>query len=320
MLSRTADHLYWMSRWIERGEALARMLDAHYRHSLLPHTADVVARDWQATLSSLGALDGYVAKHGEIDPGRAFAYLAFDRDHGSSILSCLREARENARAVRGSITSEMWETLNATWLEGRLIDPSAREIDMGDFLEWVKYRAHLSRGVTLGTMLRDEAFRFTRIGTFLERADATARMLLARAPRVPAGPGAPVPPDEAAGPDAYAWTLLLRSLSAFEVYRKVYRDAVTPRRVFELFVVGDGVPRSLRRCLQEVHANLSAVANDQSAETERRAGELNARLQYGRLDELLDRGPAPFLDEFLVRTRDLGARIAHDFLVPVTAH
>jgi uncharacterized alpha-E superfamily protein len=312
MLSRTADHLYWMSRWIERGETLARMLDAHYRHSLLPHTADVVARDWRATLTSLGALDGYLARYQQLDPDRAFRYLAFDRDHGSSIFSCLREARENARAVRGTITSEMWETLNATWLEIRTWDP--RRTDIGDFLEWVRYRSHLSRGVTLGTMLRDEAFRFTRIGTFLERADGTSRMLLARA-----RPGAPLT-DEAASPDTYAWTLLLRSLSAFEVYRKVYRDAVTPRRVTEFFVMRDDLPRSLHRCANEVYENLRMVANGQSAETERRAGELHARFHFGRFEDLAAHGLVPFLDDHLACVRELGHRIAQDFLVPVSAY
>jgi uncharacterized alpha-E superfamily protein len=312
MLSRTADHLYWMSRWIERGETLARMLDAHYRHSLLPHTADVVARDWRATLTSLGALDGYLSRYQQFDPDRAFRYLAFDRDHGSSIISCLREARENARAVRGTITSEMWETLNATWLEIRTWDP--RRTDIGDFLEWVRYRSHLSRGVTLGTMLRDEAFRFTRIGTFLERADGTSRMLLARA-----RPGAPLT-DEAASPDTYAWTLLLRSLSAFEVYRKVYRDAVTPHRVTEFFVMRDDLPRSLHRCANEVYENLRLVANDQSAETERRAGELHARFHFGRFEDLAARGLVPFLDDHLACVRELGHRIAQDFLVPISTY
>lgn len=314
MLSRTADHLYWMSRWIERGESLARMLDAHYRHSLLPHTPDIVQRDWTATLSSLGALDAYREKYGEIDPKRAFAFLTVDREHGSSIVSCFREARENARAVRGTITSEMWETLNSTWLEIRNSDRRASELDMGELLEWVKYRAHLSRGVTLGTMLRDEAFYFTRIGTFIEGGDGTARMLLARA-RITPGLT-----DDTAGADHYTWTLLLRSLSAFEVYRKVYRDAVTPRRVTELLVLRDDLPRSLHRCANEIYENLREVANDSSAETERRAGELHSRFHFGRLEELTARGLVPFLDDFLERLRDLSTRIAQDFLVPESAY
>jgi uncharacterized alpha-E superfamily protein len=312
MLSRTADHLYWMSRQIERAEGLARMLDAHYRHSLLPHTTEVVARDWRATLGSLGQLEPYLERHGEVLPAAAFHYLAFDRDNDGSIVSCLRQARENARAVRGTITSEMWETLNSTWLDIRRHGPDAPEGEIGTFLEWVRYRAHLTRGVTLGTMLRDEAFRFTRIGTFLEGADATARMLLALA-----RPGV-VPADVPAGPDAYAWTLLLRSLSAFEVYRKVYRDAVTPWRVTELLVLRDDLPRSLHRCLHEIHENLRAVGNAQSAETERRSGAMYSHLRYGRLGELVAPGLDAFLDGFLAEVHDLGWRIAQDFLVPGT--
>ncbi len=314
MLSRTADHLFWMSRQIERAESLARNLDAHYRHALLPHTADVVARDWRATLSSLGVLDAYLARHDTFSPATAFRFLAFDRDHGGSIVSCLWQARENARAVRGTITSEMWETLNSTWLEIRGRVPDAGDDAIGDFLEWVRYRAHLSRGVTLGTMLRDEAFRFTRIGAFLEGADATARMLLARSR------SGVTPADEPAGPDAYVWTLLLRSLSAFEVYRKVYRDAVTPWRVTELLLLRDDLPRSLHRCMNEVYTNLCAVANDQSAETERRAGEMQSAFRFGRLEHLLARGLPAFLDGFLDQTRDLGRRIAQDFLVPATTY
>jgi len=314
MLSRTADHLYWMSRQVERAEGLARMLDAHYRHSLLPHAPDIVARDWHATLGSLGVLDAYLSKHETFHPGSAFHFLAFDTEHPSSIVSCLREARENARAVRGTITSEMWETLNSTWLEIRRYETDHSDQDIGDFLEWVRYRSHLSRGVTLGTMLRDEAFKFTRIGTFLEGADATARMLLARSK-----PGVS-PADDPAGPDAYTWTLLLRSLSAFEVYRRVYRDAVTPWRVTELLVLRDDLPRSLRRCMSEVYTNVSAVANDQSGETARRSGELHSAFHFGQLQYLVAPGMVAFLEGFLERTADLGHRIAQDFLVPATPY
>jgi uncharacterized alpha-E superfamily protein len=300
---------------MERAESLGRMLDAHYRHSLLPHTPEAIEADWRATLGSLGMLERYTELHGSFAPATAFEFMAFDREHGSSIVSCLLEARENARAVRGSITSEMWETLNATWLEVR--DQGsipAGERDMGEFLEWVKYRSHLARGVMLGTMLRDEAFQFARLGQFIERGDGTARMLLARAQPLRNLR------DDAATADANAWTILLRSLSAFEVYRKVYRDAVTPRRVTELLVLRGDLPRSLCRCTTEIYDNLCAVANDQSAETLRRAGELQAQLHFGRLDDLAPRGLKTFLESFLVRLRDIGDRVAQDFLVPVGGH
>lgn len=315
MLSRTADHLYWMSRWTERAENLARMLDAHYRHSLLPHTPGDVAREWKTTLSSLGVLEAYVEKFGDISPRTGFEFLGFERENRLSILSCLREARENARAVRGTITSEMWETLNATWLEARDLDvTTVIEQDIGNFLEWVKYRSHLTRGVTLGTMLRDEAYHFTRIGTFLECADGTGRMLLART-----RPTTVTLLDDQMVPDLNGWTLLLRSLSAFEVYRKVYRDAVTPRRVAELLILRDDLPRSLHRCMSSVYEHLREVANDSSTETERRAGEMNAQLRFGRLDDLIANGGLRgFLDSFRASARDLGDRVAQDFLVPLT--
>jgi uncharacterized alpha-E superfamily protein len=316
MLSRTADHLYWMARWMERAENLARMLDVHYRQSLLPHTAADVAREWKTTLSSLGVLEPYLARYGDIAPRSCFEFLGFDREHGTSIVSCLRQARENARAVRGTLTSEMWETLNATWLEVFGLEVSkVVEQGIGDFLEWVKYRAHLSRGVTLGTMLRDESYHFIRIGTFLECADGTVRMLLART-----RPTTVTLHDDQMIPDLNGWTILLRSLSAFEVYRKVYRDAVTPRRVAELLILRDDLPRSLRRCMSNVYVHLKEVANDASAETERRAGEIDAQLHFGRLDDLMAAaGLRHFLDSFRGRLRDLGDRVSQDFLVPVEA-
>jgi uncharacterized alpha-E superfamily protein len=313
MLSRTADHLYWMSRQTERAENLARMLDVHYRHSLLPHTQEEFERQWTATLSSLGQLESFQSAYGTLTTANAFNYLAFDRENPGSIVSCLGAARENARAVRGSITSEMWETLNTTWLDMRT-STSRSAPEIGPFLEWVRYRAHLSRGVTLGTMLRDDAFQFTRLGTFLEGADGTARMLLARAQ-----PGMELI-DHATAPDSYAWTLLLRSLSAFEVYRKVYRDAVTPRRVAELLILRDDLPRSLHRCVQELHANLKLVGNEGSAETERRCGALYSSLRYGRIDDLSAPGLNVYLNEFLVTLADLSWRIARDFLLPATVY
>ena len=179
-----------------------------------------------------------------------------------------------------------------------------------DFVEWVKERSHLTRGVTVGTMLRDEAFHFTRIGTFLERADSTARILAAHQGDL--RPGA----DAAAVPDPYEWSVLLRALSAFEVYRRVYRDVITPFKVAQLLILQDDMPRSLLRCCKEVYQNLQSVSNEQSQETERRAGEMHAMLHFTRMDAIIADGLPHFLQQFLARLRDLGDRIASDFLVP----
>jgi uncharacterized alpha-E superfamily protein len=311
MLSRTADHLYWMSRYIERAESLARLVDAHYRMSLLPHAGATLAQSLSSTMTALHMKEAYSERHETIEPKAVFEFVSLDRDYSGSIFSCLRSARENARAIRGSLTSELWETLNSTWLDARsqAARRSARA-DIGQFVEWVKERSHLTRGVTIGTMLRDEAFHFTRIGTFLERADSTARILTAHQGDLV--PGA----DAGVVPDPYQWSVLLRALSAFEVYRRVYRDVITPSKVAQLLILRDDMPRSLLRCCKEVYSNLKSVANEQSAETERRAGEMHAMLHFTRMEEITAGGLPHFLEDFLAKLRDLGDRIASDFLVP----
>ena len=311
MLSRTADHLYWMSRYIERAESVARLVDAHYRMSLLPHAPESLARSLTATMRVLHMEEAYSKKHGAIEPRAVFEFISLNRDHPGSILSCLRAARENARAVRGSLTSELWVTLNSTWLDARtLATRSTAGADIGQFVEWVKERSHLTRGVSIGTMMRDEAFHFTRIGTFLERADSTARILTAHQRDLV--PGA----DASVVPDPYEWTVLLRALSAYEVYRRVYRDVITPFKVAQMLILRDDMPRSLVRCCKEVYSNLRSVSNEQSAETERRAGEIQASLHFARMEDIAAGGLPQFLEGLLARLRDLGDRIASDFLVP----
>jgi len=302
--------MYWMSRYIERAESLARLVDAHYRMSLLPHSGATLAQSLSSTMTALHMEDAYRKKHETIEPRAVFEFVSLDRDYSGSIFSCLRAARENARAVRGSLTSELWETLNSTWLEARALANRRSPADIGDFVEWVKERSHLTRGVTVGTMMRDEAFHFTRIGTFLERADSTARILTAHQSDLI--PGA----DAGVVPDPYQWSVLLRALSAFEVYRRVYRDVITPFKVAQLLILRDDMPRSLLRCCKEVYHNLKSVANEQSAETERRAGEMHAMLHFTRMEEITAGGLPRFLEQFLARLRDLGDRIASDFLLP----
>ena len=311
MLSRTADHLYWMARYTERAENLARMLDVNCRMTLLRQEEDVTRKRWASTLATVGQIDAYLAARDTITQDAAIEWIAFETTNPGSIEHCLDRARENAHAVRGTLTSETWETLNATWLElKRYKRVAARRQNLGDFFEWVKFRSHLARGVIQGTMLHDEALEFTLLGTYLERADNTARILDARFELLM--------PD-AAAPDAavdyYEWSALLRSVSAFEVYRKVYRDLITPRRVAELLIFHEAMPRSLRHCTNRVHQTLVRVANARSGETTRRSGEIQAALQYGRIDEVLQLGVREYLANFLLRTSDLGARIAHDFLV-----
>lgn len=179
MLSRTADHLYWMARYTERAENTARMLDVNYQTSLLPQTSDNADAGWRAMLDIFELTSRFEAKHEGLDSKGVVAFMSCDFDNPSSIINCLRAARENARAVRGSITTELWETLNTNWFEANaLIRKGEIERDPAAFFEWVKFRSHLSRGVQAGTMVKDDAFfYFLRLGSFLERADNTARIL-----------------------------------------------------------------------------------------------------------------------------------------------
>ena len=316
MLSRTADHLFWMSRYTERAENTARMLDVNYQTSLLPQSEGVALVGWQGLLSISELLPAYQEKHGVIYVDQVMDFMVKDESNPSSILSCLGAARENARAVRGTLTTEVWETLNTTWLEvRRMIKSGEFENDPAKFFEWVKFRSHLSRGVTVGTMLMDEALYFMRLGTFLERADNTARLVDVKFHAVQSDfYGNANGKDQEY--DFYHWSAILRSVSGFEVYRKVYRDVIKPERVAELLILRADMPRSLHASLNEVVSNLAMVANDPSAETHRRAGKLCSELKFGRIDEILATGLHAYLTQFLDRVNDLGAHISREFLVP----
>jgi uncharacterized alpha-E superfamily protein len=317
MLSRTADHLFWMARYMERAENTARLLDVNYQTSLLPQSSEAALAGWRGLLSISELSGEYQAKYDGITARDVMTFMVSDPGNPSSIFNCLRAARENARAVRGALTTEVWETMNQTWLEfNRLLKSGALAKDPAELFEWVKFRSHLSRGVTLGTMLQDESFHFQRIGTFLERADNTARLLDVKFHARNTeyfGTGAG---NEAKEVDFYHWSAVLRSVSAFEVYRKVYRNVIRPEKVAELLILRPDMPRSLVACVNEVVANLEAVANDHSDDTLRRAGRLRADLQFGRIDEIVATGLHAYLTQFLDRVSDLGYGISRDFLMP----
>lgn len=297
MLSRTAEHLYWMARYLERAETIAAMLEAEQQLAMLPRPVEAALRSRRATLVALGAHETFDARpaHATDD---VLEFLAFDRGYGGSIVSCISRARENAHAVRGAVASETWECINATWLELRVLERRRGSERSRMLFDFVRQRAHMIRGVTVVAMLRDEAFHFMRIGSFLERADGTARLLDARS----------------SGDDPHEWTVLLRTLSAFEAYRRLFRGPVTQQRVAEMFILRPDVPRSLRRCLMELREHLKAVANSQSAQTERLVGSVHAQLEFGSPEEL---GPEKLADYLTARVEQLaqiGAGITRDFL------
>jgi len=301
-----------MSRYMERAENLARLLDVTWQMSLVPQSLEAVNQSWNAIIALNSLEEAYAAKYSTVNAENVLRFMVSDPDNYASIHSCLRLARENAHAVRGTITTEMWETLNSTWLEAR--EKSFEQIwgaGIGDFFEWVKMRSSLTRGTTLGTLLQDESYNFIRIGTLLERADNTARILDVKYHVLR-------PHDDEGATDFYEWGALLRSVSAFEVYRKVYRDVITPDRVAELLILHKDMPRSLHFCMNSVIKNLDLIANRQSGETTRQAGLLHAQLHYGRIEDILEQGLHEWLTDFMDRIYMLGDGISKDFLVPMS--
>ncbi len=314
MLSRTADHLFWMARYTERAENTARMLDVNLQTQLLPQSAEAAEQGWRAVLGISELQPAFDDKYPAITHKDVIDFMVKDPENPSSIASCLTHARENARAVRGALTTEVWETQNTTWLDMHsVLNNHTLERDPGEFFEWVKHRSHLSRGVTIGTMLKDEAFYFIRLGTFLERADNTARLLDVK---FHGADGNLLASHDA---DFYHWASVLRSVSAFETYRKAYRDVITPARVAELLILRADMPRSLMACVTEVVTNLAEVRNNSSSETERFAGRIHADLRFSIMDEILKRGLHDFLTEFLKQIYELGNRVSRDFLLPLAA-
>jgi uncharacterized alpha-E superfamily protein len=317
MLCRTANELYWMARHIERTENTARLLDVTYRMSLLPYQVRDAglawAEPWAVPLVTSGLATAYYQRFDEMSAEDVLRYMIFDAANPSSIFCCLRAARESARSVRGAITSEMYEDLNGAWLEMRGYDYD-RVLEAGgmsDFLDWVKMRSHLFRGVTFGTMLRDEAYHFIRLGTHMERADNTARILDTKYHIL-----LPSVTDVGGAVDYYQWQSLLTSVSGFESYRKIYSDVITPYRVAELLVLRDDMPRSLHSCMNFIYETLDLLCDEHSRELSRLAGELHARLHYARTDEMIGFGLHEYLIDFLARISVLGDEVSRVFLVP----
>ena len=311
MLSRSAENLFWMARNMERADNIARMLDVSFRMSLLPSSIDKQALHFEPILAIAPGSGRFHELYDELNQETIIHYAALEPENAGSIWSLIRHARENARAQRSSISSEGWESLNATWLEVQNLDiKGLKRWGYRDFFEWVKERSHLFRGVMFGTMLHDDAFRFIRLGTFIERADNTARILDVKYHVL-------LPDGEQVGGfvDYYQWGALLRSVGAFRSYRKTYHDTIYPWRIAELLILREDMPRSLHHCYGNLIATLDELAGPKQLECRRLAGQTHAALHYGRIDKILAAGLHEFLTSFIVSNNTLGVQLQEDFLM-----
>ncbi len=309
MLSRVADRIYWLSRQMERAENMARILGVT-SNLVLFGGKDRQEQNLLAPLSITGTEEAFFGRHEKLTLPALIAFLALDEQNPSSIFSCLKWARENAHAVRWQLTSEMWETLNTTWLEVRGMKAS-RITGAGatQFFDWVKDRSHLFRGVTYGTIVRGEAFNFSRLGTHLERADNTARILDVKYHVL-----LPSVADVGGALDYYQWTALLRSVSSFETYRQLFHDQIFPIRVAQLLILERRMPRSIAACFDVIKDSLDRIQGQHDQAVKRLAYELHARLTHADIEEIFQSGLHEYLTSCLADFGELGNRIERAYL------
>jgi uncharacterized alpha-E superfamily protein len=312
MLSRVAAQLYWLSRYLERAENMARILEVGQSFALLS-TSDS-SRAAPDTVSEplviTDTLQAFIATGRAMRSDQVAQFLAWDPDHPSSIFNCIQSCRENARSVRGAMTVEMWECINDTWLELLAHKSKNKRTDQpvdSSFFEWIKQRSHLFRGVTFATIQRDQPYHFIRLGTYLERADNTARILSVK-----------TQVEQVEGnnlvDDYYRLGAVLRSVSALEAYRDTYRDAIDADRVSELLIFNSRVPRSLHFCLDETAYILNQLPQQTGREARRRCANLLTNLKYGSLNEVYASGLENYLEMFVTENIALADAVQTDYL------
>jgi uncharacterized alpha-E superfamily protein len=276
-------------------------------------TGAVAQRDnaWRALLIASGCEPGFIAKDIPLTQENVVRYLAADPENPSSIMSCIEAARRNGRAVRTALTVDMWEAVNETWSQARrCCDETFTPDNLPDFLDWMKSRTVLFNGAYADTMLRDEAWRFVRLGTMLERADNTARVLDVHHHALG--------DIEESGAVAYLqWQAILRSVSALRAYQWVYHARLEPRRIAELLLLRPELPRSMIACYARIEETLDALAashGGKRGECHRLVGEAHARLRFARMEDIMAGGLHDFLTRTIDRNIEIGGEIARFYL------
>ena len=311
MLGRTAQLMFWMSRQIERAENMTRLAEAGFRISLTPDTGDAHREEWRSTLTSAGVIDLFLERYGDASFDKAIGFILFDDDNPSSVRSCLKGARTNARAVRTKITRDMWEALNATWLTYETIKPGEiTAARLPELLDWIRERTALFRGTLLGTILRDDGYYFSQLGYFVERADNTARILDVKYYIL-------LPSNQMIGGeiDTYQWETILRSVSAHRAYRHVFHENYRPWNVADFLILHPEMPRSLRFCydwLQAAADGLSTLYGSRLPST-KLVGDTRHLLMTTSMDTIFQGGLHEFLTAFIGRNNSVTETLSADY-------
>jgi len=313
MLSRTADDIYWLARYVERAEYLARILEATQRLTALPLAYSGETNEWESAVATAGCGAAFAQAFGEANEETVTEFLAFSTANPSSIRNCLDVARTNARAVRTALTTEMWDAINGGWLElKRIATAQAMPEELRRFLRLVQECSLRFDGSAYRTMLRNDAYWFSRLGLFIERADNTARILDVKYHLL-------LPPKEhVGGPlDYFQWAAILRSVSALTSYHWVYRESLKPWLVADLLILNDQMPRSLASCYENLVRYLDQIARfyGRQGPSQRLARAVRTRLENSRMEELFQRGLHDVVGEFVADNNRLGGAITQQYLM-----
>lgn len=309
MLSRVADSIYWMNRYVERAENVARFVDVNL--NLLLDTPLGMEQQWEPIVITTGDQAFFRQRYGEATADNILRFLTFDREYPNSIISCLRSARENARSVREVISSEMWEQVNDFYLMVNEAANAGSLSELHHFFPQVKMASHLFAGVMDATMTHNEGWHFGELGRLLERADKTGRILDVKYYIL-----LPAITDVGSPLDDLQWIALLKSASAYEMYRKrQYR--ITPRGVTEFLILNREFPRSILFCLHQAERSLQQISGTPAGtwrtDSDRALGRLRSELDYLTIDEITEQGLHEFLDNFQIRLNRVGEAIFSDF-------
>ena len=312
MLSSTADNLYWLARYVERAEYLARILEATQRVTALPLAYVGETNEWVSAVATAGCSNAFFAVHAEANEDTVTDFLAFSPANPSSIRNCFEVARHNARSVRTALTVEMWDAINSAWLELKRFGnkPTSRD-EIARFLRWVQGSSLRFDGSAYRTMLRNDAYWFSRLGVYIERADNTARILDVKYHLL-------LPAHEhVGGPlDYFQWSAILRSVSALTAYHWVYRESVKPWLIADLLILNEQMPRLLASCYENLVQNLDRIANayGRQGPAQRQARAIRTRLQNSKMDGIFQTGLHEFIGSFITDNNRLGGAISQQYL------
>ncbi len=310
MLSRVADSVYWLSRYVERAENVARFIDVNYNLTL--GETDALGNQWAPLVSTTGDQEAFEKRYGSPTRENVLQFLSFDEENPNSIVSCAAMARENARTIREIIPSVVWEELNKFFFMVRSTSRADTTLDQPqDFCERVRLASHLIVGATDATMSHGEAWHFSRLGRLLERADKTSRIVDVQYFIL-----LPDASDVGSALDVVRWSALLKSASALEMYRRQH-GKIVPKLVADFLILDRQFPRSMHFCVMRAHDSLRNITGSAAGTfqniAEQRMGRLNANMDYTSIRDIVEKGMHQYIDDFQTQLNVIGDAIREEF-------